>query len=180
MKAFQEYLKNHPIQGILIVLLLCHLAVLLIPLLWFVLISLLEGVDRSYELLQPADQIAQIRLVHVPEDIDLYQYPTDQITQMLDERHEVCVELEPADYEAFLRDFSDVPCHKWYNDPMGRIYEGTILIDYKDGSREWISWFGSFFHDSRKDSGRISWSYFDKDAFSDLLTAYRCHAYSDS
>lgn len=159
---------------VLIIVFSILLSVISLPALWLGFIIFHGNTHHTYEYLYPADQIASIQFVHMQTDTDLYQYSVDEIPSLLDDRQILCMVLDMESHDTFLSDFSEVPCHKWVNDPIPKISGRVIVITYNDGSREWISSDGTFYYDVSSSDASMTWFYFDDEAFDSLLSLYGC------
>lgn len=165
----RQFERHHPI---LFALGFAGLVMALIILLPLTLIILHANIHHSYTYLYPADRITGIQLIELQGSVDLYRYPVDTIPAMLDDLTEVQAQIGEAQIQAFLSDLSEVPCHQWVNDPCPYVEQGTVLITYADGSREWICSRGTFYQDCSEDEASMTWYWFEDDSFAQLLQSY--------
>ena len=151
----------------------CKILLCLLPVLLFgSWLYAMFGGRCTYPLSQPADSITHIYLVEFQKEIGLYSYSADEISDILSHTHTVVAELSPAEIAPFLEDFKSIPCYKWGNDPNPYIKAGTILIQYADSSREWLSSCGTFIDSTDPKERTLTWYYFDPESFDALLTSY--------
>lgn len=163
-----------PAALVLIIVFSIILSVTALPGLFLGLIIFHGNTHHTYEFLYPAEEIASIQFVHMQTGTDLYTHPVDDIPFLLDSRESPCAELDTENYASFLEAFSEVPCHKWVNDPCPEVSGNVILITYKNGSWEWISSDGTFYHNVSSSKSSMTWFYFDEEAFASLLSRYGC------
>ena len=128
--------------------------------------------NKTYEFLKPDEEIAGIRIIQVNEDVDLYGYPVDNIPGILDQVSTVQVTLEQDRIADCVEELSSLPARKWWNDPSPYIQDGTVLITYRDGSREWICAEGTFYHDKQENDASMTWYYFKNEDFEAFLEKY--------
>lgn len=128
--------------------------------------------NKTYELLYPAEDIANIQVVHIDDDVGLYFHAISDIPDILDQSTAVQVTLDPDQISDCIEDLYQLPARTWWNDPDPYIEDGTILITYNDSSREWISAYGTFYVDQSKNDASMTWYYFGEEDFGEYLEKY--------
>jgi len=125
--------------------------------------------NKTYKLLYPVEEIAAIQIVQIDDSISIYGNRLEEIPEMLDQRTTVIASLEDTQITACTQDLFALPASRWWNDPMPYIEGGTLLITYRNGSREWICARGSFYYDTVDEGPGLTWYFFSLEVFSSFL-----------
>lgn len=128
--------------------------------------------NQTYEFLYPAGEIASIEIIRVEEDIGLYYVPLESISGLLDEQATEILSLESRQFDACAEDLAELSASEWWNDPNPYIRGSTLLITYRDGSREWICADGTFYCDLSSGESSMTWYYFREEEFETFLKKY--------
>ena len=129
----------------------------------FVLV-LLAGCGRNkvYPFAYSADQISNIEIVNIPASSFMYGGNLKDIISIKT--------ISVDNWEAFLADFHDVRCYKYFNDPPTFLEGLGMRITYLDGSFEIV--------DKRTgchivgEDIKYQWYGFDREAFLDFIKRY--------
>ena len=131
--------------------------------------------NKTYEFLNPAEEITGIQVIQVDEEVGLYFHPINDIEGILDDASTVQVTLEDGQITECIEDIYALSASKWWNDPSPYIQDGTFLITYQDGSREWICARGTFYVDKSTSKAKMTWYFFSDEDFRTLLEKYGYH-----
>ncbi|MBQ8835123.1 MAG: hypothetical protein IJ001_09425 [Oscillospiraceae bacterium] len=165
----KTFFKKPPAWAIVIFAVCLYFIPLPLSLLYF---GIMGSIEYTYPLYQPADTITEICLIEFQDETYQYFHGTDDIPVLPENNGACTVALDPEDFSSFLEDFETVPCRKWVNDPDPSIEDGTVLIQYADGSQEWLCASGTFIDSINPEDGTMTWYYFDQDSFDALLASY--------
>ena len=150
---------------------LLHLICILCYIGFFILMSVLNN-NKTYELLYPAEEITSIEIIMVDDDVGLYYFPVNEISEILDQRTIPVCNLEDTQIPACIEDLQQLSASKWWNDPTPHITDGTLLVTYQNGSREWISAHGTFYCDASSGEDSMTPYFFDNEEFDTFLISY--------
>lgn len=165
----RAFFKKPPTWAIVIFAVCLYFSPLPLFMLYF---GILGSIEYTYPLYQPADAITEICLVEFQDETYLYSHAKDEISILLENSGTKAVAIDHKVIPFFLEDLEAVPCRKWVNDPNPCIDSGTILIQYTDGSREWLAAHGTFIDSADPEDSALTWYYFDQTSFHALLSAY--------
>lgn len=131
--------------------------------------------DVPYEFLRPTADIACVEIICMEDPIGLYSHSIADLPGMLEEAGVPSIDLAESQCSTFFSDFEEVQCNAWWNDPTPYIEGGTILIQYTDGSQEWISAKGTFWYDAVSGKGSMTKYFFSNEDFESFLAKYGYH-----
>ena len=120
------------------------------------------SLPKTYELLNPADEIDEISIVKLTfEDREMVQTKLQKV----------------EDKELFLQEFNEIRCYKKIGDPTGATEEGVenvvFKISYSNGEYELIDWAGQSVYTLKNGLRYYSgFSGFDKAEFESLMNRY--------
>ena len=157
--------------GVILVYILCS-ALFICAVVLFVLLMCSINSDKRYELLHPAEEISCIEIIHIEKSVGLYSYPVDSIASIPDEHTAGIISLENSQLAECAKDLTELSASMWWNDPHPVIRDGTLLITYRDGSREWICADGTFYYDRSSDESNMTWYFFNDEEFIVFLEKY--------
>ena len=117
-----------------------------LTLLLAVLILLLPGCGAAhhYQFARPTEQVVRITIVDESNGRTATEYTTD-----------------------FLEKLRALPCRDYHNDPSTDVGPRYVVIEYKDGTREYIGASANYVEKNGKQD--YGWEYFDNEAFFALL-----------
>ncbi len=138
----------------------------------FVLLMSALNSNKSYEFLYPAQNIAAVEIIYIEDDVGLYHLPLEDIEETLDSLTRRITVLETEEWDECVTALSELPASMWWNDPNPYIQDGTLLITYQDGSREWICADGTFYCDLSSGKSSMTWYYFENEQFDQFLETY--------
>ena len=128
--------------------------------------------NQTYELLYPAGEITSIEIIRIEEDVGLYYVPLESISGLLDTHTTQILSLESDQFESCVEDLADLSASEWWNDPDPYICGSTLLITYRDGSREWICADGTFYCDLSAGESSMTRYFFQDEDFITFLQRY--------
>ena len=128
--------------------------------------------NKSYEILYPVEQIKSIEIIHVDGSLSLYNYPLDEIAEIVRQHTISSIPLDDAAVAACTDDLFALSASKWWNDPSPCIKGGTLLITYENGSFELICAYGTFYYDADSSETHLTWYYFNRKEFDSFLQKY--------
>ena len=128
-------------------------------------IFLLSSCQRRFDftLAQPEDQIVNIEIICV--DSWLTYDPENTATFYIQWT------IDPARYDAFLKELYQVPCYRYVNDPSQAFGKNTIRVSFSDGSYELIG-SATVYYETATGDWEYPFCYFDKEAFERFISDF--------
>ena len=133
---------------------------------WMILILFLLNScqrRRDFSLEQPEDQVVAIEIICI---LTWSGYDPEN-----ENTFEVQRTIDPVQYDTFLQKLYDVPCYRYFNDPLEGVGKNTIRVSFSDGSYQLIGEDTVYYETSIGD-----WEYpryyFDKEAFDAFLSDF--------
>ena len=152
-------------QILLVVLLIAHIFV-------FSWVMSLFNSNKTYPLLHPGEEIASISIVQFSQEVFSRDYTTEEVPAILIQSTTATIPVSTDKISECTEALLDLPASRWWNDPTPAMDQVAILISYKDGSMEWISWMGTYqYTPGGKDTG-WTWYHFGREDFCGFLQAF--------
>lgn len=150
---------------LLVVLLIAHIFV-------FSWVMSLFNSNKTYPLLHPAEEIASVSIVQFSEGALDRRHTTKEVPAILIQSTVATTPVDADRISECTEALLDLPASRWWNDPSPSMDRVALLISYKDGSMEWISWMGTYQYTPGGEDSRWTWYYFDREEFYGFLQQF--------